>query len=440
MLLEYSWHKKRTYLHFDQPISIDNAIKLVESPDKIASHPFYPSINFIIKTRKFKFNKETNKLETVIKNRKISYSSHVDSYIYAYYSQLLSNEYEIKLKELNLDKNILAFRKLGKSNIDFAKMAFDEIKSRKSCVAIGLDITKYFDELNHLQLKKSWQYILETNSLPPDHFNIYKSITRYSEVNKTELYKLLKIPLNNPRNGRHKICSSDTFRKTVRRAGIINQNKQNKGIPQGSPISALLSNIYLIKFDSEVNQLMDAVDGKYLRYCDDILCIVPVNNKDEIIDCLLKKISEYYLEINQNKKEIRTFHTDSFGNLISDKPLQYLGFLFDGQRILIRNAALSRYSERMKSSVYLYGKAKLNSDKIRLKHGLPPSKFYRSKLYKKYGYVGRRNFISYAYKAAKIMDSESIRKQIRPLWNRLLARIEQESEKIEVIFQKGNSV
>lgn len=436
MLLECSWHKKRTYLHFDQPISIDNAKKLVTSPDKIASHPFFPSISFIIQTRKFKFNKESSKLEAVMKDRKISYSSHIDSYIYAYYSSLLSNKYEIKLKEHNLDKDILAFRRLGKSNIDFAKMAFDEIKARKSCVAIGLDISKYFDEINHLQLKKSWQFILNINSLPPDHFNIYKSITRYSEIDKTELYKLIKIPFNNPRNGRHKICSSETFRNVVRPSGIIKQNKHKKGIPQGSPISAILSNIYLIEFDSEAHKLMDIVDGKYFRYCDDILCIIPIDKKNEVVNLLLNNISKYHLEINQNKKEIRTFDTDALGNLASDKPLQYLGFLFDGQRILIRNAALSRYSERMKSSVYLYGKAKLNSDKLRLKHGLSPSKFYRNKLYKKYGYVGRRNFISYGYKAAKIMDSESIRKQLRPLWNRLLQRIEQENEKVKVLISK----
>jgi hypothetical protein len=48
---------------------------------------------------------------------------------------------------------------------------------------------------------------------------------------------------------------------------------------------------------------------------------------------------------------------------------------------------------------------------------------FLKKLYKQYSYLGRRNFISYGYRAARIMDSPSINKQLKPHWNRLRERI-----------------
>ena len=43
---------------------------------------------------------------------------------------------------------------------------------------------------------------------------------------------------------------------------------------------------------------------------------------------------------------------------------------------------------------------------------------YKRKLHKLYSYRGKRNFLSYGYRAAKIMKSNSIRKQLKPLWQR----------------------
>ena len=42
---------------------------------------------------------------------------------------------------------------LGKNNIEFANNAFEEIKRRKHCVAIALDISGFFDNLDHQRLK-----------------------------------------------------------------------------------------------------------------------------------------------------------------------------------------------------------------------------------------------------------------------------------------------
>jgi retron-type reverse transcriptase len=52
------------------------------------------------------------------------------------------------------------------------------------------------------------------------------------------------------------------------------------GIPQGSPISALLSNIYMFSFDKHMKNYVDSIGGKYFRYCDDMLLIVPSEYRD----------------------------------------------------------------------------------------------------------------------------------------------------------------
>ena len=90
-----------------------------------------------------------------IKNRPIKYSSHIDSYIFAYYRELLSEKYESILQNRKLSDSVIAYRKIpsvlkegtGKCNIDFAFEAFMEIQKRKDCAAITLDIESFFESL-----------------------------------------------------------------------------------------------------------------------------------------------------------------------------------------------------------------------------------------------------------------------------------------------------
>lgn len=157
-----SWFKKRSYLHFDYPISLDKAMKIVFTPKVICKHSFYPFIKYPIIVKKASKDKVTNKLFLKTKVRDVAYSSHVDSHIYSYYAEMLSKHYENALQEKMLDKSVLAFRKLdGKSNIHFANDAFIYIKSKGECTAIALDFSKFFDTLDHEILKREWSSILK---------------------------------------------------------------------------------------------------------------------------------------------------------------------------------------------------------------------------------------------------------------------------------------
>ncbi|MFS2166270.1 reverse transcriptase domain-containing protein, partial [Variovorax sp. Varisp62] len=237
-------------------------------------------------------------------------------------------------------------------------------------------------------------------------------------VERTPLYEAFGISPYNPKMGRYRICMPAEFRAEVRGKNLIKKNIESKGIPQGAPISAFLSNLYMLEFDKFVKLITARVKGWYIRYCDDILIVVPPYCADRIEKRVLKKIKELRLEINSKKTERSRFST--IGNsLVADKSLQYLGFTFDGQRILIRSAALARYSQRMKGAVRRAKATAKSRNTAKVSKGLPTKPLYKKSLLEKYSHVGRRNFITYGLRAAQTLESKSIKRQLRPLWKRL---------------------
>ncbi|MFN1930737.1 hypothetical protein ACK2GG_14985, partial [Escherichia coli] len=107
-----------------------------------------------------------------------------------------------------------------------------------------------------------------------------------------------------------------------------------------------------------------------------------------------------------------------------DKPLQYLGFIFDGENIFLRSSSLSRYSDRMKRGVKLAKATMKRKNKIRKHKGLSDKELFKEQIYARYTHVGKRNFLTYGYRASRIMKSTSIRKQLKPLWDRLQKEIQ----------------
>lgn len=417
------WFRSRRYLHFDSPIGSKSASRLVTNPDKVASHSFYPLISYHVTSTKLKRDAATGSLDPKVKIRPISYASHLDSHIYSYYAWKLSELYEKTLVHKGISECVLAFRSLEKSNINFAFDAFDEIRKRKNCGVVALDISGFFDNLDHELLKNSWSSLIEEDKLPKDHFAVFKSLTRYSKVDKEKLYSELNISPNNPKKDRYRICDPKVFRDTVRSGGLIEKHLLAKGIPQGTPISALLSNIYMIEFDVWASQEVRKVGGKYLRYCDDMLFILPRANKNSFAGTVKKRIKDFRVDINVDKTEIRDFRLID-GVITADKPLQYLGFTFDGQRILLRSAALARFSEKMKGGVKLAKATMRKRNKLKLGRGENSKILFRRKVYEQYSHLGKRNFIRYGFRSAEIMKSKAIKRQLKPLWDRLIKEIE----------------
>jgi RNA-directed DNA polymerase len=421
------WFRKRRYIHFDEPLAFAKIENLVKNPKAVAAHAFWPLLKFTIETSKIKRDKNTGRLERKTKEREISFAAHVDSHIFGYYCKQLNDLYEEEISNLKLEGVVLAFRSLGKSNIDFAKDAFDEIHTRGDCCAVAFDVTKFFDSIDHNQLKERWKKLLDVKELSLDHFAVFRALTKHASVDRDRVFKSLGISVNNPRsNNRKRICTPLDFRTKVRGQKLVIVNDEKFGIPQGTAISAMLSNLYMIDFDAAAEAFVKNNSGRYMRYCDDILFIMPNGMETKTKEFVKIEIEKLNLQINFDKTECSNFASDIEKSVQNcDRPLQYLGFLFDGQRKIIRSAAFAKFSSRMNQGVNLAKKTMVSRNSIRSKNGSLEQYLYRKKILSRYSHLGQKNFLRYGYRAAKIMESSAIKRQLRPLWGRLMKAIDQ---------------
>lgn len=418
---------RRSYFHFDEPVSPDITRSIATNPLRVAKWAFMPMLHCKISTRKVK-RRTDGSLEKKSKIRPIEYAAHKDAAIYATYGFILSRKYEEELYERGLQDVVTAFRRFSqRCNIDYAKESFDWITQKGRCTALAFDIENFFGNLDHHILKTLWEQVLNEGRLPDDHYAVYRSLTRYSHVDRSDVFKKFGISESNPRaGGRRRICTPFEFRSKVRGEGLIQVNDTQKGIPQGSPMSAVLSNIYMLDFDSDVSERVTQAGGIYRRYCDDMLCIVPNEHAAALEEYVINRIAHYKLTIQEAKTKRHVFSEEN-GRLVTSEPLQYLGFTFDGVRTLIRTASIAKYYRKMRAGVNLAKQTRDRQNKLRATHGEPVEhQIYRRKLNITYSYIGRHNFISYALKSANKMQSNSIRKQIRRHWRKLNQHISKE--------------
>ncbi|WOE39903.1 antiviral reverse transcriptase Drt2 [Acinetobacter sp. SAAs474] len=361
------------------------------------------------------------------KLRSINFPSHIDGNIYAYYSKILEYNYLDYLLKNNLESNITAFRKITEiddsgnkkslCNIHFARNVFDFIRKKGNCFVLCLDISGFFDNLDHEILKNNWIKLLEEEKLPKDHYQVYKSLTKYSYVDKKDLYKVLGLSLNSRTLHRRldRLCDIQDFRKKVRENNLIKKNLKYKGIPQGSPISGMLSNIYMMDFDKKISKIINDLNGRYYRYCDDMIFIVDESYSSDIFNIIFDEIKKIKLKIN-NKKTQKIIFRD--GKIKLNNPptfntpnqLQYLGILFDGDNVFLRETGLSKLHYKLRKAIRMrsthYGKLKFYN-----RHN--NQEMYMKTLYSRFTYIGKRNYLSYAYRVADVFQSKNIKSQVK---------------------------
>ncbi len=417
------WYVPKTYPHFDRPLRSPEDVKhIVESPDQCAKRAFLPFIRFERIARKYKRAEK----RFVKKPRDLKYASHTDSQILRYYANILGAAYEQVLSRDGLGDSVLAYRKFAepKCNIHFANEAFQWIESHTPCTAIAFDVKDFFESLDHSQLKSRWREVLGSPSLPPDHYNVFKQITRYAWVDRDEVFRLFGITKKKLKDWQQPICTPEQFRKLVRDAdpvSLVKRKADNCGIPQGSPISALLSNVYMLDVDRRMVAFMRQVEGRYMRYSDDILLLVPSERRGAAEAELFNAMNDAKLQLHDGpgKRSTCIVSRTEAHTRACKPPLQYLGFTYDGSVVRIRSQTVAKFLRRMRKAVrrekYLASKAAERGESGQVR---------RKMLYSTYSHLGTRNFITgYAADAKAVFAKHAIRAQLKSHWRDLHAEL-----------------
>ncbi len=500
------WLKFKKYPHIGMPLTEKKdsgwIVKYVMNPQQILTHKFLPLLHRTMSQKKFRPDNSVTlnpsgkrkRKHYPSKKRQIYFPSHLDSIIYSYYSYLLMNAYEDFLADKPYRHVAVAYRKIAnedesqgnKCNIEFAKEAFDFILSQKhrKLSVIVADVTSFFDNLDHRLLHTQWKKVLGVTDLPKDHYVVYKSLVNYRYVNESQLYRCFKDKLiverckvNDDKHTVYKrkhvkkaynlrrekvvaFCTAKDFFKDA--VGLIHADKPYnakmrelegksvlKGIPQGTPISATLANLYMLDFDDKLYAKVSEKAGFYQRYSDDLVLICDQNDEKYFYDLVIREIEEKAkLTIQSTKTHIYHYEMNSEsvlqGGLRNDvcvngnKQLEYLGFKFDGKKVYVKTVSFSRFYRKMKRS---FGRGVHFA-----KQSYSPSHaLFEWRLYKKYTHLGahRRlkwekvgnppkfvrttqydwgNFISYLNKANAVMkpinQDDTIKKQYRKVWNK----------------------
>jgi hypothetical protein len=487
-----NWFKLKRYPHIGLPITIKDYLwvkKYVTNTSSIKKHSFLPLIRKCITQRKFRaVNSQSERTPTgkrkrikTTKERDIFYASHLDSLIFSYYNSLLVEAYEKHIKFKKYKNSVVAYRKIPlceesnkhKCNIDFAKTVFQYIAANddKKLTVIVADVTKFFDNLSHKILKKQWCRVLGQLSLPDDHYNVYKALTRIKYVEGSQLFKSYSKTMlvergvpNSSKKTEYKrkgikerqyfkekdaiaYCEKDDFVKN--NLNLVISKNNCVGIPQGSAISATLANIYMLDFDQKVFDEVNSIGGFYQRYSDDLIIVCEQQYENEIIKTVRQCIENLAkLEIQAKKTKVYHFE-EVMGKFLGfeidenskipnyNKTLEYLGFSFNGQRVLVKSAGFSKYYRSVIRSFKKSASLAKNSKN-------PDRRIFRSSLYKRFTHRGAKrrliyhpsktdktkyertkefnwgNYLSYINKANDTMKvlnkSDCIKKQSRRFW------------------------
>jgi len=266
----------------------------------------------------------------------------------AYYGHQLNERLNEHYAATGISDCVIAYRALGRGNYDFSAEVLAFARANAPVTILAFDATGFFDNLDHALLKRRLKTILRVPSLPEDWYKVYRSITDFHYVDRAELKAHTTFAARLAKHSRYRIASVEEIKK----AGIaIHRNPAvtggfRRGIPQGTPISAAASNLYMIEFDAAAYAYCDRISALYRRYSDDILMACKPDDATAAEEEILHLISAEQLEIACHKTERTEFGLETALPARS-RAAQYLGFTLYEDGPAIRESSLSRQWRKM---------------------------------------------------------------------------------------------
>lgn len=188
----------------------------------------------------------------------------------------------------------------GQSAMEALKLIEDKIRGQQNLWVLKMDIRDYFDRIPHEKLLR----VLEKRIREQDVLELIRAV--------------ISAKVLDPRTG--ELTENET------------------GIYQGSSCAPVLSNIYLMDFDRE----METRCSFYIRYCDDILVLESTEEKArELYEYSRLYMEQKGLELKGNKTELHRFG--------GEEGFSYLGYQFTESGRSVPAKAVSSLTERLET-------------------------------------------------------------------------------------------
>jgi RNA-directed DNA polymerase len=162
-------------------------------------------------------------------------------------------------------------------------------------IAVDLDLSKFFDTVNH-------------------------DVLIHRVARKVRDKRLLRLIGKYLRAG---VMVNDRLQKTL------------KGVPQGGPLSPLLANILLDDLDKELEKR----GHRFVRYADDFVILVKSQSAGERVKASIQRFLERKLKLKINERKSQVAPTDK---------TDFLGFTFKGTKVRWSEKAFREFKRRVK--------------------------------------------------------------------------------------------
>ncbi len=390
--MKHKWFRPRGYKHFDAPVGEAFAENACD-PNFVERHAWSPLIHYVKRVKRYK----PTSGKTKYKDRPIMFASHRDACILAKYAADIGDRLDTHYRSNGLHRNVIAYRRLGRANYHFSADAYRFAKERGECVILCFDITGFFDNLDHAILKDRLTRLLGVSELPKDWFAVFRHVTKFRRVERTALEANDKFKARLKTDTKEPVATI----AEIKAAPIPIIGNPNKfGIPQGTPISAAFSNLYMIEVDRVMVDACNAIGALYQRYSDDILIACAPEHEVEIEKALKDTVVAHKLEIKDEKTERALFEAGS------RDVFHYLGFNVTQEGAVIRPSSLARQWRKARYAVKMT-KARGFDAITKGKSTYISTKNLRRRFWP----TGARNFSKYARRAADEFGSRAIVRQ-----------------------------